>query len=124
MAMLPLTVPPRQPGGTFFDFPLMADLDRLDAHIALIGLPHGNPYSIADVSNDQTNGPMAIRRASRRISLGLDSWDFDIGGTLFDSRPIRAVDVGDVPADPRQLADHFVRAEAAARKILGAKALL
>jgi agmatinase len=105
-------------------FQHVTDLDRLDAHVAIIGLPYGDPYSIDQVSADQTNGPTALRRASKRISLGVDCWDFDIGGTLFNGKPIRVVDVGDVPGDPRDLGGHYGRAEAAARRIFATRALL
>ena len=43
---LPLTVPPRQDVRTFLDLVLALDLDALDADIAILGLPYGDPYSI------------------------------------------------------------------------------
>jgi agmatinase len=118
-----LTVPPRSVFTTFMNFPLATDLDRLDAHVAIIGMPYGDPYSIDEVTNDQTNAPTAVRRASQRISQGLDRWDFDIGGTVFDGKDIKVVDVGDVPGVARDLSGHYQRAEAAVRKILKAGAL-
>jgi agmatinase len=121
--MLPLTVPPRSVFTTFMNFPLATDLDRLDAHVAVIGMPYGDPYTIDEVTNDQTNAPTAVRRASSRISLGLEQWDFDLDGTLFEGRNIKVVDVGDVPGDARDLAGHYRRAEAAIRKILKAGVL-
>ena len=117
---LPLTVPPREGFRTFLNFPFAGDLDRLRADVAIMGLPYGDPYRAEEVTNDQTNAPTAVRRASQRLSLGLDHWDFDIGGTLFDGRDVRVVDVGDVPmslGDPR---GHYRRAELAARKIFSA----
>jgi agmatinase len=121
--MLSLTVPPRGAFTTFMGFPLATDLDRLDAHLAIIGMPYGDPYSIDEVTNDQTNAPTAVRRASARVSRGLERWDFDIGGTLFDGKNIKVVDVGDVPGEARDLQGHYRRAEAAIRKILKAGAL-
>jgi len=121
--MPPLTVAPRDVNVTFMGFPHSNDLDRLDAHVAILGLPYGDPYSIDEVNNDQTNGPTAVRRASRRISLGLDRWDFDIGGTVFDGKPIKVVDVGDVPGVARELGGHYEAAERAVRKILKAGAM-
>jgi agmatinase len=121
--MLSLTVPPRGVFTTFMEFPLATDLDRLDAHLAIIGMPYGDPYSIDEVTNDQTNAPTAVRRASARVSRGLERWDFDIGGTLFDGKDIKVVDVGDVPGEARDLQGHYRRAEAAIRKILKAGAL-
>jgi hypothetical protein len=77
-----LTKPPRREFQTFWDFPLATDLDKLEADIAILGLPYGAADSIAEVSNDQTNALTAIRRLCERALRGLDRWDFDIGGTL------------------------------------------
>ena len=118
-----LTVAPRRVRQTFMDFDLALDLENLKADIAILGVPYGNPYNIDEVSNDQTNAPTAIRRASRRISGGLNRWDFDLGCTLFDGKPIRIVDCGDVPADARDLNGHYHRAEEAVRLIRNAGAL-
>ncbi len=118
-----LTVAPRQGFKSFLDFPLALDLDALDAHVAILGIPYGDPYSIDEVTNDQTNAPTAVRQASDRISTGPAQWDFDLGGTLLDGRDVRVVDCGDVPGDARELDGHYRRAEAAVRKILAAGAL-
>jgi agmatinase len=118
-----LTVEPRNSPHTFLRFPLCTDLDRLEADVAILGLPYGDPYGIDEVTNDQTNAPTAVRRQSLRLSYGLDHWDFDLGGTLLDGRNVRVVDCGDVPADPGDLTAHYRRTEAAARKILGRGAL-
>lgn len=117
------TIPPRGVYTTFMNFPYAADLDKLDAHFAIIGMPYGDPYAMDETINDQTNAPTAVRRASSRISLGLERWDFDIGGTLFDGKDIKVVDVGDVPGDPRDLGKHYKLAEEAVRKILKAGAM-
>lgn len=121
---VPVTVPPHAPFVTFLDFPHVSDLDSLQADIAIMGLPYGDPYTAAEVTNDQTNAPTAVRRASPRLSLGLDRWDFDIGGTLFNGRDLRVVDVGDVTMRIGDPGGHYRRAEQAARKILGAGARL
>lgn len=114
----PLTVPPRTGHGTFLDFPPHTDLESLDAHVAILGLPYGDPYEIAEVVNDQTNAPAAVRAASGLISYNRDNWDFDVGGPMLDGRDVRVVDCGDVPADHRDPRGHYARAEAAARMIL------
>ena len=114
---------PRQVSQTFLDFDLALDLDKLDAHVAILGLPYGDPYNIDQVTNDQTNAPTAVRRASRRSSGGLERWDFDLGSPLLAGRDIRIVDCGDVPGDARDLSQHRHHAELAARKILGTGAL-
>jgi agmatinase len=119
----PLTKPPRREFQTFWDVPLVTDLDTLEADVAILGLPYGAAYSIDEVSNDQTNAPTAIRRHCERALRGLDRWDFDIGGTLLAGRDIRVVDCGDVIADQSDLRGHIRRGEAAVRKILAAGAL-
>jgi agmatinase len=102
------------------NFSLATDLDNLDADVAIIGMPYGDPYTLDELVNDQTNGPTAVRRASSRISQALDRYDFDIGGPVFDGKPIKVVDVGDVHGDFRDLGDHYKRAEESIRKILKA----
>ncbi len=120
---VPLTVAPRRAFKSFLDWPLALDLDALDAHVAILGVPYGDPYSIDEVTNDQTNAPTAVRQASDRISTGPDQWDFDLGGTVLDGRAVKTVDCGDVPGEARDLDGHYRRAEAAVRKILAAGAL-
>ena len=124
LSSLPLTVPPHESFRTFLDFPFAGDLDGLRADIAIMGLPYGDPYSAAEVTNDQSNAPTAVRQASQRLSLGVNHWDFDIGGTLFDGEDIRVVDVGDVPMSPNLPGDHYRRAELAARKVFASGARL
>lgn len=119
----PLTQPPRRAFQTFMDFPLCEDLDALNAHVAILGIPYGDPYTIDEITNDQTNAPTAIRGESKNILMGLNHYDFDIGGTLFDGKAIKVVDAGDIVGDARDLGAHYPRAEAAVRKILGAGAL-
>jgi agmatinase len=68
------------------------------------------------VTSDQTNALTAMRVASARIAQNFDRYDFVLGGPLFDHRPIRVVDCGDVPGDPTDLEAHYRRAEKAARR--------
>ena len=122
-----LTVAPRQEFHTLFDAPLVLDLDSLsnvDAHVCILGLPYGAPYSMEDVTNDQSNAPTAIRRAWQRALRAIERWDFDLGGPLLDGRDIRIVDCGDVPGDPYKPMKHYDLAEAAARKIIESGAMI
>lgn len=118
-----LTGVPEHGHKTFLFSELELDLDHLKADIAFLGIPFGYPYTIRNVSNDQSNGPAAVRQASDRVSRSLERYDFDIGGSLFDNRPIRMVDCGDVIGEMHDPASHSRRAEAAMRKILAAGAL-
>jgi agmatinase len=120
---LPLTTPPKSGHRTFLHSEPAFDLDRLEADIAFLGIPYGDAYSFEEIVNDQTNMPPAMRQASDRIVRSLERYDFDLGGPLYDGKPIRAVDCGDVRADPADVKGHYRRAEAAVRKILAAGAL-
>ncbi len=118
-----LTEDPSRTPGSFLNFPLVSDLDNLDAHIAILGVPYGLPYKMGGGANPQSQAPDAIRAASDRISMGPERWDFDIGGTLLGGKDIDVVDCGNVPGDPYDPAEHYRLAEAAARKIVGAGAM-
>lgn len=113
-----LVQPPRGPYRTFMNLPLAADLDKLDAHVAILGLPFGAPYSAYEVTNDQTNAPMAVRQASERFSQNFDRYDFDVGGPILGGKNIKVVDCGDVVADAWDLKAHYRRAEIVVKKIL------
>jgi len=118
-----LVSPPKKEFQTFHDFPLVADLDNLKADVALLGIPFGDPYSMAEVSNDQSTAPTHIRRHCERALRGLDRYDFDIGGTMLDGRDISVVDCGDVRAEAKDVAGNHDRTEAVVRKILASGAM-
>ena len=118
-----LTTRPRQTPPTFLHAEYEPEIEGLKAHIAFLGIPYGEAYNYHDIVNDQTNGPTAMRAASMGIVRGLERYDFDIGGTLYDGKPIRTVDCGDVWGDHLDLKDHVRRAEAAVRGILAAGAM-
>jgi agmatinase len=118
-----LTVPPKQGHKTLLYATPAPDLDALDAHIAVLGIPFGSPYSLEDVTNDQTNAPTAVRQASDRVIRSPERYDFDIGGPLLGGRNVKFVDCGDVRGDPRDLGTHSRNAEQAVRKILAAGAM-
>src|SRR3954464_2106762 len=106
-----LTVRPRQMPATFLHSEYEPDLDTLQADIAYLGIPYGQAYNYDDIVNDQTNGPTAMRAASLGILRGLERYDFDLGGTLYDGQDITAVDCGDIRADPTDRIGHVARSE-------------
>jgi agmatinase len=112
------TIPPGPDNSTFMNFPLCLDPDRLDADFAILGIPYGAPYGDDDIPNDQAAAPAAVRRESARLCLGMDHWDFDLDGPLFDDRAIRVVDCGDIPGNPADTEQHYQLAEDVVRKIL------
>lgn len=118
-----LTIPSKTEHSTFLYSLPVCDLDRLNADIAYLGIPYGQSYTFGEIANDQSRGALALRRATDRILRSIERYDFDLGGPLYDHRPIRAVDCGDVYADPQDPAGHLARAETAVRKILAAGAM-
>ncbi|PTM43336.1 agmatinase [Bosea sp. 124] len=118
-----LTTAPKTGPATFLYSELATDLDTLQADIAFLGIPYGDAYSFAEIVNDQTNMPAAMRRATDRIVRSIERYDFDLGGPLYDNRPIRTVDCGDIIGDFRDLSGHYRKAEAAIRKIRAAGAM-
>lgn len=119
----PLTVPPAKKHQSFLWSPICTELDQLDAHIAILGIPFGQAYVAEHITNDQSRAPDAIRAMSDRICRALHHYDFDVGGPIYDNRDLKVVDCGNVPADPRDLSTHGPRSEMAVRKILQAGAL-
>ncbi len=120
----PLTQAPGGAPRSFLDFPLALDLNALEAEIAILGIPFGLPYSPDAMANDQSRAPDALRQASEMSDYTVNHYDWDLGGPLLDDRPIRVVDCGNVTAEMDDHRVHYQRAEAAARKILGAGATL
>ncbi len=118
-----LTSVPKVGHQTFLWSELATDLNALAADIAFLGVPWGDAYTYPEIVNDQTNMPAAMRRASDRIVRSIERYDFDLGGPLYDNRPIRTVDCGDIIADTLDPKAHYRRTEAAVRKILQVGAL-
>ncbi len=112
------SIPPSPNGQTFMNFPLWLDADSLEADFAILGIPYGYPYDHESTPNDQANAPAAIRKESVRLSLGIDHWDFDLGGPLLNGKNIRIMDCGDIPGDPLNPEAHYRTAEKVVRKIL------
>ena len=108
---------------TFMNFPLCTDLSQLDAQCVILGIPFGNPYPHEEWENDQSHAPTAIRHASARLSMGLDRWDFDLGGLLLADPNFRIVDCGDVPGDPSDPEAHYRSAERIVRAIIARHAI-
>jgi len=64
---LPLTIPPRQTHKSLLNAPVVTDLDAIDARIAFLGIPSGDPYSIDEVTNGQTIAPTAVPASDRQL---------------------------------------------------------
>jgi agmatinase len=63
---------------------------------AIFGAGHGSTYPGKD-SSGYALAADAIRAASQDDAALVEHWDFDLGGPLFDGKPICCVDLGDLP---------------------------
>jgi agmatinase len=114
-----LTTAPKHGHESLLYSEVVTDLNTLDhVDIAVLGVPYGSPYSIDEVTNDQTNAPTAVRQATDRALRSPERYDFDLGGSIMDNQPIRMVDCGDITGDARHLGSHYEAAEAVVRKIV------
>jgi agmatinase len=82
---------------TFMGIEACADLNALKAPIALIGAPCASPYSA--VGAYCRHAPDALREATVPLAANLWHYDFDLGGQVFPSRELAAVDCGNLPFD-------------------------
>ena len=113
-----LTNPPKKEFQSFHNFPIINDLENFKADVAFLGIPFGDPYSMGEASNDQSNAPTHIRRYCERALRGLDRYDFDIGGTLLNGEDIKVVDCWDVIGEAKDVIGNHDRSEKAVRKVL------
>ncbi|WMT85284.1 arginase family protein [Pelagibacterium sp. 26DY04] len=120
--MTALSTPPPRAFQTFLDMPLVDPTQEINADFVFIGMPYGDAYSFEEIVNEQSRAPAAVRRASQRLTQSLDRYDFDIGGTVFNGKPVRLCDAGDVFGDRTDLASHYTRLETLARRVLSAGA--
>ena len=80
----------------FLGFPLNLDLENLDAHIAILGVPYGLPYYPNELSNDQSTAPDTLRANAQDAAWEeprtLEHFDWDLGGSLLNDTYIKIVD--------------------------------
>jgi agmatinase len=76
------------------------DPDRIDAEVAILGVPYGWPYPKPGNAAGCADAPAAIRRRAERLAGFRGHWDFDLDAPMLpiDGRP-RIVDAGDVPGN-------------------------
>jgi len=114
-----LNVPVAPGRPTFLLSPACDDLAALDADVAVLGVPHGVPYDMANMQGPSADAPRAVREQSVRYAGEVRaSWDFTFGGTLFNGAPVRIADCGDVLMLPGDHAGNSARATAAVAAIL------
>ena len=103
------------PEAGFLGAPIEPDLDKLNADIAILGVPHGWPYPRPGPTTGCADAPAAVRRRSQRLARFVDHWDFDFDAPL---RVRRIIDAGDVPGDPLDGAGNAERTREAVSAIL------
>jgi agmatinase len=103
-------------GPSFAGFPVAADLDALDADVAVVGVPIVTPY-VRALPCTSAAAPLTVRRESQRYGR-IEHYDFDFGGPLFGGRDVRCADVGDVVRGQEGFLDYGRLATAAVRAIL------
>lgn len=106
----------------FAGFPLCNDLSKLDADIAIVGIPYGTPYDIHDPAHS-LNAPAAIRQESVRFPEDPIAWDFDLGTSLRDLCKERVVDCGDLPGSQEDPEGNKKESKLTIQKILNAGAV-
>ncbi len=111
-------------GAGFLGAPVQTDLARLEADVALLGVPHGWPYPRRGATAGCAEAPSAVRRASQRLARFRGHWDFDLDGPMLplEGGP-RLVDAGDVPGSPDDGPGNSARTTEAVRDILAAGAM-
>lgn len=109
------------------DSPRFLDLpDRLTdgrmPRAVIFGAGHGSTYPGQD-SGGYALAPDAIRAASQDDAALIEHWDFDLGGSLFDSKPVCCIDAGDIPTTLHDNEGNRIRIEAKTREVLALHAV-
>ena len=125
---VPLVELPKGNTKGFLGSTINLDLDNLDTHIAILGVPYGLPYNPDELSNDQSRAPDMLRSCAQDAAWEeprtIKHFDWDLGGPLLDNKEIKLVDCGNVTADFQDPREHYRRAEEVARKIFSLDATL
>ncbi len=112
------------PESGFLGVPVETDPSRIDADVAVLGVPHGWPYPRPGSATGCALAPAAVRRRAARMSRFRGNWDFDLDGPMLPTdRPPRIVDAGDVPGDPPDGPGNAARTTAAVAAILARGAI-
>ena len=103
------------PSVTFCGVPCVDDLATLDADVAIIGAPHGTPYTPGRASYS-ANSPAALRSALSWYSANPKQFDFDTMTEVLGGASV--VDCGDVAGDLLDGAKNREQIERASSNIL------
>jgi agmatinase len=107
------------PDSGFLGAPVETDPDRIDADVAILGVPFGWPYPRPGSTAGCAQAPAAVRARSARLARFRDHWDFDLDGPMLAvDGPPRLVDAGDVLGDPTDGAGNAARTAEAVAAVL------
>lgn len=88
----------------------------------IFGAGHGSTYPGKD-SGGYALAADAIRAASQGDAALVEHWDFDLGGPLFDGKPISCVDTGDIQTTMHDNAGNRALIETKTREVLALPAV-
>ncbi|TPL66197.1 agmatinase [Mesorhizobium sp. B2-3-15] len=97
-------------------------VDDTAPRAVIFGAGHGSTYPGKD-SSGHALAADAIRVASQGDAALVEHWDFDLGGPLFDGKPVCCVDVGDILTIMHDNAGNRARIEAKTREVLSLPAV-
>ncbi|MDC9813300.1 MULTISPECIES: agmatinase [Rhizobium] len=88
----------------------------------IIAAAHGSTYPGKD-SSGYALAADAIRTASQDDAGLVEHWDFDLGGPLFDGRPVSCIDAGNIETTMHDNAGNRTRIEVKTREVLALPAV-
>jgi len=96
--------------------------DGSTPRVVIFGAGHGSTYPGQDSSGFALAAD-AIRAASQEDAALVTHWDFDLGGPLFDDKPLCCIDTGNIATVMRDNAGNRARIEAKTRDVLALPAV-
>ncbi|MCX8567855.1 agmatinase [Aminobacter sp. MET-1] len=91
--------------------------DGRNPRVVIFGAGHGTTYPGKD-SSGYALAADAIRAASQDDAPLVGHWDFDLGGPLFDGKPVCCIDAGDISTTMHANTDNRARIEEKTREVL------
>jgi agmatinase len=110
---------------TFLGLPNSAVDDALGGlvpRIVLFGAGFGSAYPGSEDTGHALAAD-AIRAASQEDAPLIDHFDFDLGGPLFDGKPVSCIDIGNIKTTHHDNAGNRASIEAQTRQVLDQKAV-
>ncbi|PLP57053.1 agmatinase [Mesorhizobium loti] len=106
---------------SFLGLPNHLTDDRMPRAV-IFGAGHGSTYPGKD-SSGYVSAADAIRTASQDDAALVEHWDFDLGGPLFDGKPVCCVDAGNLATTMHDNAGNRARIETKTREVLAVAAV-